>query len=63
VIRRWLGDLPGGSRWLKGSLSALYRRLLTDSARLAITYQWKNAPTQNDDAVNARFHVTFGVEF
>ena len=40
-----------------------YRRLLNDAARLAIAYQWKNEPTDNDDAINARFHVTFGVSF
>lgn len=40
-----------------------YRRIVTDASRLTISYQWKDEPTVNDDAVNARFHVTFGIEF
>ena len=55
------GDPMTGHRVRAGDIG--YRRLLNDSARLSIGYQWKNEPTDNDDAVNARFHVTFGVGF
>ncbi|MES1256365.1 MAG: porin, partial [Acidobacteriota bacterium] len=40
-----------------------YRRLFDDRTRLAVAYQWKNAPTSNDDAVNTRFQVSLSVEF
>lgn len=40
-----------------------YRRLFDERTRLAIDYQWKNAPTDNDDAVNTRFQISLSVEF
>jgi hypothetical protein len=40
-----------------------YRRLLGDSARLSVDYQWKTAPTTNDDSVNTHFQITLGVVF
>lgn len=40
-----------------------YRRLFDDRTRLAVDYQWKNAPTDNDDAVNTRFQISLSVEF
>lgn len=35
AVRRWLGDLNGGSRWLKKSLSTVYRRVLARPAPVA----------------------------
>jgi hypothetical protein len=35
AFRRWLGDLHGGSRWLKRSAKALYQRVLSKPAPLA----------------------------
>ena len=45
------------------ALDVGYRRILSDAARLTIDYQWKNAPTVNDDSLNTRLQVTFGLEF
>lgn len=40
-----------------------YRRVFDDRTRLSIAYQWKNAPTENDDAVNTRLQISLSVEF
>ena len=40
-----------------------YRRMLDERTRLSVAYQWKNAPTDNDDAVNTRLQITMSVEF
>ena len=40
-----------------------YRRAVGAAAHVAVDYQWKNLPTHNDDAVNARFQATVGVTF
>ena len=40
-----------------------YRRRFDDRTRASIDYQWKNAPTENDDAVNTRLQISLSVEF
>jgi phosphate-selective porin O/P len=40
-----------------------YLRYLGEMTRIGFDYQFKNRPSFNDDALNGRFHITWGVEF
>ena len=40
-----------------------YLRHLGELTRIGFDYQFKNRPSFNDDAVNGRFHITWGIEF
>jgi hypothetical protein len=40
-----------------------YVRRTGESSRLGFDYQFKNRPSFNDDAVNGRFHITWGITF
>lgn len=40
-----------------------YLRRLGEMTRIGFDYQFKNRPSFNDDAVNGRFHITWGIEF
>ena len=55
------GDPMGGGRIR--AVDTGYRRTLGAAAHLSVDYQWKNAPTDNDDAVNTRVQATLGITF
>jgi len=40
-----------------------YFRKVGELSRLGFDYQFKNRPSFNNDAVNGRFHITWGIEF
>ncbi len=40
-----------------------YQRKIGEFSRLGFDYQVKNRPSFNDDAVNGRFHITWGMMF
>ncbi|HLG15454.1 MAG TPA: hypothetical protein VJH03_13275 [Blastocatellia bacterium] len=40
-----------------------YLRRMGEFSRLGFDYQLKNRPSFNDDAVNGRFHIKWGIEF
>ncbi len=40
-----------------------YLHLLKSHVRLSADYQWKNRPTENDDAVNTRVQITLDIVF
>ncbi|MDQ3258474.1 MAG: porin [Acidobacteriota bacterium] len=40
-----------------------YFRFISESSRLSFDYKFKNRPSFNDDAINGRLNITWGIEF
>ncbi len=53
---------PGTNRNVR-AFNFGYFRFISESSRLSFDYQFKNRPSFNDDAINGRLNITWGIEF